>query len=102
MTFLWSIAALAVLVAGFALASARRAAATAARLAESYWELRYEYGQLASRLERVEAQLAGRPILDDPLTTTAASPAARDTKTSFVPLSSLKSSSAEEVASPKR
>ena len=55
----------------------RQAARRLERLAESYWELRYEVGQLRSRLDRLEGAAAD------------AAPAAR-TATSFVPLSSLK------------
>lgn len=83
MTILWCVAAVAVVIAGLALVSARRATAAATRLSESYWQLRYEHGQLASRLERVEAQLAGRPVEDDPVP-------AHKSATSFVPLASLK------------
>jgi hypothetical protein len=49
------------------------------RLTESYWELRYEHGQLLARVNRLdpEAARAAGPVL--PAGTTA-----------FVPLSSLK------------
>ena len=48
------LAAAALLVAVAALAKARRAARRLERLTESYWELRYECGQLRSRLDRLE------------------------------------------------
>jgi hypothetical protein len=82
-TILWCVTAAAVALATIALLAAWRSAAQAARLSEAYWHLRYEQGQLASRLERVEAQLTGRPA-DDPLGAAPPAPA------SFVPLSSLK------------
>lgn len=83
MSILWCVAALAVVVAGVALAKARQASDRYVRLSESYWELRYQQGQLMSRLERVEAQLAGRSLDDEPN-------APRTGSTAFVPLSSLK------------
>jgi hypothetical protein len=54
------------------------------RLSESYWELRYEHGQLTSRLNRLETNAGGAPALEPEL----AAPAVG--KTAFVPLSSLK------------
>jgi hypothetical protein len=70
-------------VAGFALVKARRVAVRLERLSESYWELRYEYGQLASRVARLEAPdgaAAAEPATAGP----------RPGTTAFVPLSSLK------------
>jgi hypothetical protein len=61
---------------------ARRVARRLERLTESYWELRYEYGQLRARVTRLE------PPVPEPRTTDlqeAARPASN-----FVPLSSLK------------
>jgi len=78
------IAALAALVAVAALMRARRLSRRVERLSESYWELRYEHGQLSARLARLEgggdrdasASAPGAPL---PAGTAA-----------FVPLSSLK------------
>jgi hypothetical protein len=78
------IAALAMLLAAAALLRARRLSRRVERLSESYWELRYEHGQLSARLARIEeggernvsAAAAGVPL---PPGTAA-----------FVPLSSLK------------
>ena len=74
------------LLAGVAAFRARNAARRADRLAESYWELRYEIGQLKVRVNRLEsasgvseAEPAAGAAAPQPL------PA-----TSFVPLSSLK------------
>lgn len=53
-------------------------------MTESYWELRYETGQLKSRIARLEVQTGLRPEDPEP---EAPAPGA---KTSFVPLSSLK------------
>ena len=63
-----------------------RAAKRADRLAESYWDLRYEIGQMKVRINRLESA-AGLGEADTPDET--ASPRSAPT-TSFVPLSSLK------------
>ena len=73
-------------VGSFALVKARRAAIRLERLSESYWELRYEYGQLASRVTRLETQDAAPGAATGP---EPAAPAPRQGLT-FVPLSSLK------------
>jgi hypothetical protein len=79
-TFLWLLTGVAVLLAAAAFAKARRLARRLERLSESYWELRYEHGQLRSRLNRLDPEpSAGAP--ESP-----ASPGV----TAFVPLSSLK------------
>ena len=68
---------MAVVAALAALAWARRLSRRLAELTESYWELRYEHGQLRARVNRLEP--------DDP-PEVAAPPAS----TTFVPLSSIK------------
>jgi hypothetical protein len=80
LTLLWLLTGAAVLAAAAAYAKARRLARRLERLTESYWELRYEYGQLRARINR----------LDPEPTSGAADPAARAGATAFVPLSSLK------------
>jgi len=80
LTFTSLLALAAFIVAVSAYTRARRVAKRLERLTESYWELRYEYGQLRARLSRLE-----------PSTETPADPAVRQTgTTAFVPLSSLK------------
>ena len=80
MTLLGLVSGVAVLVALAALAKARRLAVRLERLTESYWELRYEHGQLRARVNRL-----------DPDQAAAASEAPASTgSTHFVPLSSLK------------
>jgi uncharacterized protein YlxW (UPF0749 family) len=69
----------ALLAAAVALERARRVSKRLERLREAYWDLRYEFGQLQARLNRLEAERADRPA--------AVQPAAA---TNFVPLSSLK------------
>ena len=80
MTLLGLVAGAALLVALAALAKARRVAARLERLTESYWELRYEHGQLRARVNRLDPDQAA-------VASEASAPAAA---THFVPLSSLK------------
>jgi hypothetical protein len=82
LTLLWLLATAAVLLAVAALAKARRLARRLERLTESYWELRYEHGQLRARVSR----------LDPEPPPAASEPAAQPGTTAFVPLSSLKRS----------
>ena len=56
MTLLWLLTAAAALLAGAALAKARRLARRLERLTESYWELRYEHGQLRARVNRLDPE----------------------------------------------
>ena len=77
--FQWLLTVAACLAAALALARARRVARRLEKLTESYWELRYEQGQLKSRLARLDPEPA--PPADEP---------ARPQGTTFVPLSSLK------------
>jgi hypothetical protein len=79
-TFHWALTVAAVVVAVSAWAKTRRLAKRLERLTESYWELRYEHGQLRARVNRVDAE-------DAPTSSVAATPAV---PTAFVPLSSLK------------
>ena len=84
MTLLWLLTAFAVLIAALALARARRVTKRLERLTESYWELRYDHGQLRARVARLEP-----PPAADPAEAGAGSSGAT---TAFVPLSSLKRS----------
>ena len=79
MTFHWLLTGAAVLVAGVALLMARRQSKRLERLTESYWELRYEHGQLRARVTRLDPEQPAGPAA-------AAEPPA----TNFIPLSSLK------------
>jgi hypothetical protein len=84
----WLLIGAALLVAVGTFLRARRVARRLERLTESYWELRYEYGQLRARVTRLEppvgeaggAGAAGGNDLQEP----ARPPS------NFVPLSSLK------------
>ena len=77
------IVAAAMIVAVLALVRARAVARRLERLSESYWELRYESGQLKARVTRLEIEAGLR---EPPPESAPAQPVA----TSFVPLSSLK------------
>ena len=79
LTFLWLIAGAAVVVAAAALMKARKLAKRLERLTESYWELRYEHGQLRARLNRIDPDPAAAP-----------EPPRQAGVTAFVPLSALK------------
>jgi len=78
--FQWLLTGIAVAVALLALAKARRLAKRLERLTESYWELRYEHGQLRARVNRLDPEQAPQPADAGPPPGT----------TAFVPLSSLK------------
>lgn len=76
--------AIAVLVAIIAYLRTRAVAQRLERMTEAYWELRYETGQLKSRVTRLEVTAGlreGEPEAEAPA---PASP------TTFVPLSSLR------------
>jgi hypothetical protein len=74
----WVVVGAVFLVAAVAVERARRLSRRLERLKESYWDLRYEFGQLQARVTRLEAERSDQ---------TPAAPAAAN---NFVPLSSLK------------
>jgi len=78
---LWAVAIVGVLVAGAAWARAGKTARKLEALNQSYWELRYDYVQLRSRLAQLQPP--------DP-TASPAQDHATPGQTAFVPLSSLK------------
>ncbi len=73
------LAAVALLVALVALASARRTRQRLEQLQQSYWDLRYEHGRLKAQVKRLDPEEAPEP---------EAAPAPQST--TFIPLSSLK------------
>ena len=81
LTLDWLLAGVAVTVALAAWVKARRLAKRLERLTESYWELRYEHGQLRARVNRLDPDTVSAGADGAP----AGGPA-----TAFVPLSSLK------------
>ncbi len=76
----WVIAGTATAIAVAAFLKARRLAKRLERLTESYWELRYDHGQLRARVNRLDPEQSAAPEPERPAGTT----------TAFVPLSSLK------------
>jgi hypothetical protein len=76
--WVWSAAAVVLAVA--AVLWARRASRRVERLTETYWELRYDYGQLRARVAQLEGPPAAEGVPRPPATAS----------TNFVPLSSLK------------
>ena len=79
LTLPWILAGVALCVAVVAVARARRLSKRVERLTESYWDLRYEVGQLQARVNRLDPGQPGAP---------AGSPAAG--ANTFIPVSSLK------------
>jgi hypothetical protein len=75
----WIFVGIAVLTAGLAVVRIRRLSKRLDRDRESYWDLRYELGQLQARVARLEA--------DRTAPAPASPPGGAD---AFVPLSSLK------------
>jgi len=102
LTFLWLVTGASFLAAIGAFARVRRVSRRLERLSESYWELRYEHGQLRSRLARLEpaqavhgehdpaGSAAGGPDPLSPGRGDQEQPRAQAGATAFVPLSSLK------------
>jgi hypothetical protein len=82
LTLHWLLTAATLLIAVLALLRARRTAKRLERLTESYWELRYETGQLRARVTRLEPA--------DPSSGGSQAEAPQGGATAFVPLSSLK------------
>ena len=80
LTFHWLLTVTAVLVALVALAKARRATKRLERLTETYWELRYDHGQLRARVNKLDPET---PPAQPDAPAKPAGPA-------FIPLSSLK------------
>ena len=85
MTLHWLATSAALLLAAAAFLRARRTSKRLERLTESYWELRYENGQLRARVARLEPADPASGGADP-----GQAPARQDTTTHFVPLSSLK------------
>jgi hypothetical protein len=75
----WLVTGAAVVIAGLAYLKSRRLAKRLERLTESYWELRYDHGQLRARVNRLDPDQQASAETARPAGTTA-----------FVPLSSLK------------
>ena len=85
---LWTVAALGLVVAVVALASARKAGRKLEALTQSYWELRYDYTRLRSQVARLDPEQAAEATGSGQGESSAAQAAAP--AVSFVPLSSIK------------
>jgi hypothetical protein len=81
LTLHWLLTGTALVVAVVALAKARRATKRLERLTETYWELRYDHGQLRARVAKLDSDAA-----------VELEPAQKAGGSNFVPLSSLKRS----------
>jgi hypothetical protein len=84
LTLHWLLTVAAIVVAAVALIRARRANKRLERLTETYWELRYDHGQLRARVDRLDPQASASPQ------TAHGNPPAKPGTVNFVPLSSLK------------
>jgi hypothetical protein len=78
LTFHWLLTGAALVLAGAALLVARRQSRRLERLTESYWELRYEHGQLRARVGRIDPEPQSGALQAEP------------PPSNFIPLSSLK------------
>ena len=78
MVLYWAVVGAVFLVAAVAVERARRLSRRLERLKESYWDLRYELGQLQARVTRLEGERSDQ------------APAPPPAANNFVPLSSLK------------
>jgi hypothetical protein len=83
---LWAFVVLALAAAAAALIRARRLSRRLDALNQSYWELRYDYTRLRSRVSRLDPEHASADEPDDAVGGVAQDPP----PVSFVPLSSLK------------
>ena len=79
---LWTVAAVALLLAWAAWARAGRLARKLEALTQSYWELRYDYTRLRSQVARL-----------DPAEAEPEPPPAAQDQVAFVPLASMKKKS---------
>ena len=84
LTLHWLLTVAAIGVAIVALIRARRANRRLERLTETYWELRYDHGQLRARVDRLDPQSSSSPAA------TQVDRPAKAGSVNFVPLSSLK------------
>ncbi len=80
MTLQWLLVGAALVCALSAFLRVRRVSKRLEKLAESYWELRYEHGQLRARVTRLEPSMDDGDPQEKPRQAGA---------TAFVPLSSL-------------
>ena len=82
MTLLWLVTGASLLIAVIAFSQAWRTAKRLEQIAQNYWELKYQNGELRVQIE----QLTGQSTK----TQTPTAPTTAQGRDSFVPLSSLK------------
>ena len=82
---LWGVAGLGLLLAAVALASARRAGRKLDALTQSYWELRYDYTRLRSRVAHLASVTGAGDEEPAP-----PPPAPAQPSVTFVPLSTMR------------
>jgi hypothetical protein len=78
--FLWFVTGASLVLALVAFIQARRLAKRLEQLAQNYWELKYQNGEMRVQLQRLTGEAAPQPP----------EPAATPGRDSFVPLASLK------------
>ena len=81
MPLLWLVAGASLVVALVAWGQARRTARRLAQLSETYWELKYQQGELRVRVQRMTGEAPPPP---------PQAPAPQQPADGFVPLNSLK------------
>jgi hypothetical protein len=87
----WVVSGAALLLAVIALAMVRRLARRVSALTQSYWELRYDYTRLRSRLSRLDPEDGASNESGQGLAGGAAEPLASASATvSYVPLSTIR------------
>ena len=82
MTILWLVTGASLLIALIALSQAWRTAKRLEQIAQNYWELKYQNGELRVQIQQFTGQ--------SPKQQTTTTPVAAQGRDSFVPLSSLK------------
>jgi hypothetical protein len=80
MTLYWLVTGASLLAALIALIQTRRTAKRLEQLSQTYWELKYQNGELRVKLQQITGEVAPQPK----------QPPAATGRDSFVPLSSLK------------
>jgi hypothetical protein len=83
LTLQWFLVGTSFIVAAAAILWARRISTRLERLTQSYWELRYEHGQLSARLARLEPS-------NETDAGSEGQPPQAPASTAFVPLSSIR------------
>jgi hypothetical protein len=86
----WVVSGAALLLAIVALSMVRRLSRQLNDLTRSYWELRYDYTRLRSRMSRLDPENDGGDLKPPPHQDTPAAPAVSSATVSYVPLSTIR------------